>query len=112
MQRWHRRRRSKLPGYQSLTDALSSAAIAEDQGVQLAVDEINKSGGIARRQVELVICDTAGDPTKAVNFANQLVHSEKVDFVIGSVNSGVVGGEGTPDEVRSAKMMRRINLGG
>ena len=34
--------------------------------------------------------DTAGDPTKAVNFAQQLAFSDKVDFVIGPVNSGEV----------------------
>ena len=32
--------------------------------------------------------DTAGDPTKAVNFAQQLAFSDKVSFVIGPVNSG------------------------
>jgi branched-chain amino acid transport system substrate-binding protein len=56
--------------------------------VQLAVDEINKSGGILGRQIELLTRDTAGDPTKAVNFAQQLAFSDKVQFVIGPVNSG------------------------
>lgn len=78
----------KIGWLSSLTGALSSAAIAENQGVQLAVDEINKSGGILGRQIELLTRDTAGDPTKAVNFAQQLAFSDKVHFVIGPVNSG------------------------
>jgi branched-chain amino acid transport system substrate-binding protein len=78
----------KIAWLSSLTGPLSSAAIAENQGVQFAVEEINKAGGIDGRRIELLTRDTAGDPTKAVNFANQLVHSEKVDFVIGPVNSG------------------------
>ncbi|HAI86143.1 MAG TPA: ABC transporter substrate-binding protein, partial [Firmicutes bacterium] len=77
----------KIAWLSSLTGPLSSAAIAENQGVQFAVEEINKAGGIDGRRIELLTRDTAGDPTKAVNFANQLVHSEKVEFVIGPVNS-------------------------
>lgn len=72
----------------SLTGPLSSAAIAENQGVQFAVDEINKAGGINGRKLELLTRDTAGDPTKAVNFAKQLAYDDKVSYVIGPVNSG------------------------
>ncbi len=78
----------KIGWLSSLTGALSSAAIAENQGVQFAVDEINQAGGINGRKLELITRDTAGDPTKAVNFAQQLVFSDKVQFVIGPVNSG------------------------
>ena len=78
----------KIGWLSSLTGPLSSAAIAENQGVQLAVEEINKAGGILGKQIELLTRDTAGDPTKAVNFAQQLAFSDKVQFVIGPVNSG------------------------
>lgn len=78
----------KVGWLSSLTGPLSSSAIAENEGVMLAVEEINKSGGILGRQVELLTRDTAGDPTKAVNFAQQLAFSDKVNFVIGPVNSG------------------------
>ena len=78
----------KIGWLSSLTGPLSSAAIAENQGVQLAVDEINKAGGILGRPIELLTRDTAGDPTKAVNFAQQLAFSDKVNVVIGPVNSG------------------------
>ena len=73
----------KVGWLSSLTGPLSSAAIAENQGVQLAVDEINAAGGINGRKIELLTRDTAGDPTKAVNFAQQLAFQEKVHFVIG-----------------------------
>jgi branched-chain amino acid transport system substrate-binding protein len=72
----------------SLTGPLSSAAIAENKGVEFAVEEINAAGGVLGRKLELVTRDTAGDPTKAVSLAQQLVFSEKVHFVIGPVNSG------------------------
>lgn len=78
----------KIGWLSSLTGPLSSAAVAENQGVQFAVEEINKSGGILGRKIELLTRDTAGDPTKAVNFAQQLSFSDKVHFIIGPVNSG------------------------
>ena len=56
--------------------------------MQFAVEEINAAGGINGRKIELLTRDTAGDPTKAVNFAQQLAFVDKVDFVIGPVNSG------------------------
>jgi branched-chain amino acid transport system substrate-binding protein len=78
----------KIGWLSSLTGPLSSAAIAENKGVEFAVEEINAAGGVLGRKLELVTRDTAGDPTKAVSFAQQLVFSEKVHFVIGPVNSG------------------------
>ena len=72
----------------SLTGPLSSAAVAENQGVQFAVEEINAAGGINGRKIELVTYDTQSDPTKAVNFAQRLAFVDKVHFVIGPVNSG------------------------
>lgn len=78
----------KVGWLSSLTGALSSAALAENEGVKFAVEEINRAGGINGRPIELLTRDTAGDPTKAVNFAQQLAFSEKVHFIIGPVNSG------------------------
>jgi branched-chain amino acid transport system substrate-binding protein len=78
----------KIGWLSSLSGPLSSAATAENQGVQFAVEEINKAGGINGRQIELLTRDTAGDPTKAVNFAQQLLFRDKVNFIIGPVNSG------------------------
>lgn len=88
----------------SLTGPQSTSAIAENKGVEFAVDEINKAGGINGRKIELVTRDTVSDPTKAVNFAKQLIFEEKVSFIIGPVNSGeslatipVVAKEGIPN---------------
>jgi branched-chain amino acid transport system substrate-binding protein len=78
----------KIGWLSSLTGPLSSAAIAENQGVQFAVEEINAAGGIDGRRIQLVTYDTQGDPTKAVNFAQRLAFVDKVHFVIGPVNSG------------------------
>jgi branched-chain amino acid transport system substrate-binding protein len=78
----------KIGWVPSLTGALATAAIGFDHGVRFAVEEANKAGGIAGRPIELVSRDTGSDPTKAVNFAQQLLFSEKVHFMAGPVNSG------------------------
>lgn len=52
-------------------------------GAKMAVDEINKAGGIAGRKVELVLGDTQTDPSIAVNEAKRLALQEKVDMVVG-----------------------------
>lgn len=44
----------------STTGPFSTAALAEDQGVRFAVEEINAAGGILGRKVELVARDTTG----------------------------------------------------
>ena len=99
----------KIGWLPALTGPLSSASIAEDKGVQFAIDEINAAGGINGRKLQLVTRDTEGVPTKAVNFAQQLVLSEKVHFVIGPVNSGeslatlpVISKAGIPNIIVSA----------
>src|ERR1700726_2864434 len=72
----------------ALTGPSSSTGVGINRGIQLAVQEINAAGGIDGRQIELVVRDTQSDPTKAVNGAAELTHSEKVSVVFGPVNSG------------------------
>jgi len=45
----------------------------EADSIQLAVDEINKAGGIAGRQIALTILDDQSDATTAVNDFRQLL---------------------------------------
>lgn len=72
----------------SLTGPLSAPGQGVNVGVKLAVDEINASGGINGRRVELLTRDTATDPTKAVSLATQLIHSDKVHVILGPLASG------------------------
>jgi len=78
-----------LIGYlPALTGPSSSTGIGINRGVQMAVEEINKGGGIGGRQIELISRDTQSDPTKAVNGAAELTKSHKVSVMFGPVNSG------------------------
>jgi branched-chain amino acid transport system substrate-binding protein len=68
------------------------AALGKNElfGAQLAVQQINVKGGIAGRQVELLVEDsTSGDASVAVQKANKLIERDKVNFLIGNINSGL-----------------------
>ena len=72
----------------ALTGASSSTGIGINRGVELAVKEINASGGVNGRQIELITRDTQSDPTKAVNGATELSRGQQVHAVFGPLNSG------------------------
>src|SRR3989440_12955244 len=72
----------------ALTGPSSSTGIGINRGIQLAVQELNATGGIGGRQIELITRDTQSDPTKAVNGAAELTRGHKVNVVFGPINSG------------------------
>jgi branched-chain amino acid transport system substrate-binding protein len=57
-------------------------------GLELAAKEVNASGGIMGRQIQLMFEDEEANPSVAVQKAEKLFESEKVDFLTGTVNSG------------------------
>jgi len=57
------------------------------QGVELAVEEINKAGGINGHPLRLISRDDEGDGTVATKIAQDFVATRRVSAVIGHVNS-------------------------
>jgi len=73
-----------------LTGTYAAPGKNELVGAQLAVDEINQKGGILGRKAELVVEDsTSGDAGVAVQKARKLIDSDKVNFLLGNVNSAL-----------------------
>jgi branched-chain amino acid transport system substrate-binding protein len=58
------------------------------QGVQQAVEDINKAGGILGQQIQVEVGDDVSDPKQGVSVANKFV-GDGVKFVVGHFNSGV-----------------------
>lgn len=59
------------------------------KGWELAVEEINASGGLLGKKLEIVSRDDNGNPGDAVRIAEELVTREKVSFLIGTFPSNV-----------------------
>src|SRR5215469_9087251 len=66
-----------------LTGLLSAAAQSELDGAKYAEAEINKSGGILGRPVQLLIEDSANDVGLGVQKTRKLIDSDKVDAILG-----------------------------
>ena len=62
------------------------------QGLELAVDEINKSGGILGKKLEVYFEDSHAKPPIALRAIRKLVYEKGVDFLIGLDSSGVAKG--------------------
>jgi len=58
-------------------------------GAQLAAKDINDAGGVMGQDIDLKQADSQTSPAPAVNAAKQLVESDKVSAVVGSLSSGV-----------------------
>ncbi len=71
-----------------LTGPVAAYGEQVKHGAEVAVEEINKQGGILGETVVLKLADDAGEPKQGVSAANQLV-GDGIRFVVGPVTSGV-----------------------
>src|SRR6516165_11504987 len=71
-----------------ITGANAAFGAQLTQGVEQAVEDINKAGGIQGQKVELEPGDNASDPKQGVFVANKFV-GDGVKFIVGHFNSGV-----------------------
>jgi branched-chain amino acid transport system substrate-binding protein len=71
-----------------LTGNAASYGVPHVNGIRLAVEEINASGGIRGiGKIDMVVEDDGSKPTDAVNATNKLITEEKADFLMGSCAS-------------------------
>ena len=57
------------------------------KGAQMFVEEINATGGVLGRKIELLVRDTKGSADEAVRIARELILRENVDFLVGTLTS-------------------------
>ena len=72
-----------------MSGRLAHYGFGAKQGADLAIDKINKTGGINGRQVVGLYRDTQLKPEVGVQMVRELILKEKVDVVMGIVSSGV-----------------------
>jgi branched-chain amino acid transport system substrate-binding protein len=66
-----------------LTGIGAPTGASSNIGLKLAIEDVNKAGGILGRTAESIVVDDQFDPTQAVSLAKRLVSNDKVDVVIG-----------------------------
>ena len=72
----------------AMTGPSSAPTLGFNRGVDFAVKAINGAGGVKGRKIEIVMRDTQGDPTKAVNATQEMISQVKVHGIWGPLNSG------------------------
>lgn len=70
-----------------LSGGVSVYGIAASNGVTLAVEEINKAGGINGKEIDLVLLDEKGDEQEAITAFNRLVDTNKIVALLGDVTT-------------------------
>lgn len=71
------------------TGGSSSMGVSMRDGVRLATEEINKSGGVLGRQIQLVERDDEAKNERGVQIAQEMINREKVVATVGFINTGV-----------------------
>ncbi|MGG0657185.1 ABC transporter substrate-binding protein [Rummeliibacillus pycnus] len=71
-----------------LSGAVASYGSGISKGAKLAIDEINKAGGIDGKQIKTVEIDNKSDAAEATSAAIKLATQEKVVAQVGSATSG------------------------
>jgi branched-chain amino acid transport system substrate-binding protein len=92
-----------------LTGVLSALAQGEVDGAKYAEAEMNKKGGILGRPVQLLVEDSANDVGTGVQKTRKLIDRDKVDVILGDVNSGIAY---AMSQVTSEKKVFHIVPGG
>ena len=78
----------KIGSVLSVTGPAAYLGDPEERTLRLYVDQINGEGGVLGKQLELVVYDDGGDPSKAKTFAQRLVEEDEVVAMLGGTSTG------------------------
>ena len=79
----------KIGFIHTMSGPISMYGITSAAGAKIAVEEINAAGGVLGRKLELIVRDDKVSPEAGLREAKDLVLKEKVDFLAGTISSGV-----------------------
>ncbi len=74
--------------FSSLTGTAATFGTSTHNGLMIAVEEINSTGGIFGKKVKLLTEDTQSKPEEAATVVTKLINRDKVKAMIGEVASG------------------------
>lgn len=73
--------------YGSMTGGEATFGQSTDEGIKLAVEEVNAAGGIKGKKVKLITMDTEGKAEQAAAVVTRMIKQEKVVALLGEVAS-------------------------
>jgi branched-chain amino acid transport system substrate-binding protein len=77
----------RVGAYLSLSGEEAAFGIFTKEGIELAVDEINKAGGVKGKPIKVLYEDDKSNPQEATNKVLQLIDRDKVVALLGEVTS-------------------------
>ena len=76
-----------LGEFGSLTGGTATFGKSTQKGIEMALEEVNKAGGIQEKPVRIVVEDDQSKPEEAATAVKKLVNQDKVLVVLGEVAS-------------------------
>ena len=76
--------------HQDLSGPIKGWGVPVANGMKMAAEEINASGGINGRKIRLVVEDSGYDPKKAVLASQKLIERDKIFAMVGPMGSPTV----------------------
>ncbi len=77
----------RIGEYSSLTGTTATFGQSTDHAIQMAVDEINQSGGVLGRKIHVFVEDDQSKPEEAATAATKLINQNHVVAMLGEVSS-------------------------
>ena len=71
----------------SLTGTTATFGTSTKNGIDIAVDEINKAGGVLGKKIRVIVEDDQGKPEEAQTVVTKLINKDQVVAVLGEVAS-------------------------
>jgi branched-chain amino acid transport system substrate-binding protein len=71
----------------SFTGPAKTFAVSTSNGIELAVENVNQSGGLLGRRVRIITADNHGNPVDSQTAVEKLITTDKVVAVLGEVAS-------------------------
>ena len=71
----------------SLTGTTATFGISTRNGVDLAIDEVNRAGGLLGKKIRVIVEDDQGKPEEAQTVVTKLINKDRVVAVLGEVAS-------------------------
>jgi branched-chain amino acid transport system substrate-binding protein len=108
----------KIGAFGPMTGGAAGSGQSMREGIDLVVDEVNATGGLLGRKIQILYGDDAGKPEQAVSIVKRFIAADQVTLVIGGISSPTsmaasqVTGEEKVPQIMVASTAARITLQG